>query len=395
MLTENKKATIWIISDTHLITSDLHDNGIAFDKMRQTSVGKDLDYQEIALKNFVKMANEKKPTAIVVTGDVTFNGELESAKKFAQIFSLLKDTKLLVVPGNHDIYDGWAREFRGEKQFYTPEISPENWKKIFNSSYNCATHQDQNSLAYSVQLNPNYYLIMLDSNYYGNREAKGAPLTQGAIGDKQLAWLEQELIFSQKKDLKPILFMHHNLYAHNPAVNKNFVLDDAIKLRQLCEKYNVKLAFSGHIHAQNIMSPKGNTPTTEVVTGSFCTNDQPYGVLQLSTNEAEYHKHSFKMTPYLSQEEKKNDILVNFHTYLENLQWQSFTSGSIKNKLLARLSINYFTGNNHLSQEEYEQMKKSKDYQALMQLSPQMRFYAQTMYDTSNHSNIYVKVNFR
>lgn len=385
---------IWIISDTHLIASSLHDGGIAFDKMRKTSVGKDLDYQEVALKCFVKMAQEKKPAAIVVTGDVTFNGELFSAKKFAQIFAPLKDTKLLVLPGNHDIYDGWAREFHGDRQLYTPEISPEDWKKIFKESYDCASNQDPNSLAYSVKLK-NYYLIMLDSNYYGDHEAQGAPLTQGEIGDKQLKWLKNELEFAKEKQLHPILFMHHNLYAHNPAVNKNFVVDDSEKLRKLCQKYDVRLAFSGHIHAQNIAMPEPPTPTLEVATGSFCSNDQPYGVLTLKPDQAEYQKYSFDMTPYLNEIEKENDILRNFHTYLENLQWLSFTSGSVKNKLLARLSINYFSGNNHLSQAEFEKMKQSQDFQEIMKLDPQMRAYAETLYDTSNHSNLHAKIDFR
>lgn len=391
---EKENHEIWIISDTHLISQDLHDNGAAFIKMKKTSVGKDLDYQEIALKSFAKMAQEKTPDAIVVTGDVTFNGELKSAQKFAQIFSSLTKTKLLVVPGNHDIYDGWAREFRGEQQFYTPETSPEDWKAIFKTSYKDAVSQDPSSLAYSVKLG-NYYLIMLDSNYYGHQEAKGAPLTQGEIGDKQLSWLKEELESSKNAGLYPILFMHHNLYAHNPAVNKNFVLDDAEKLRKLCEEYDVRLAFSGHIHAQNILEPQDSTPTTEIVTGSFCSNDQPYGVLDLYPNYCEYHKYAFDMKPYLSEEEKKNNILKNFHTYLENLQWSSFTSGSVNNKLLARLSINYFTGNNHLDQTEFEKMKQSPDFKEIMQMNPQLRFYAQTLYDTSDHSNIYAKIDFR
>lgn len=117
MITNDLNTEIWVISDTHLIADNLHDNGQAFSQMQKTSQGKDLYYQETALSAFCRMANEKKPAAIVVTGDVTFNGERESAERFAKIFRSLKDTKLLVIPGNHDIFDGWLVNFVVKSSF--------------------------------------------------------------------------------------------------------------------------------------------------------------------------------------------------------------------------------------------------------------------------------------
>ena len=155
MLTQDKKTSFWVISDTHLIADSLHDHGQAFSQMQKTSQGKDLYYQETALSAFVRMAQKKKPAAIIVTGDVTFNGERVSAEKFAEIFKPLEETQLLVLPGNHDIYDGWAREFRGKKQYYAGQISPRMWRNIFKTSYKNAVSVDDKSLAYSVQLNQN------------------------------------------------------------------------------------------------------------------------------------------------------------------------------------------------------------------------------------------------
>ena len=97
MITENDAAKFWVISDTHLIADSLHDNGQAFSQMQKTSQGKDLYYQEVVLSAFVKKALDKKPDAIIVTGDVTFNGERVSAQRFAEIFKPLKGkTKLLI-----------------------------------------------------------------------------------------------------------------------------------------------------------------------------------------------------------------------------------------------------------------------------------------------------------
>lgn len=320
MITNDLNPEIWVISDTHLIADSMHDNGQAFSRMQKTSQGKDLYYQETALAAFCRMANQKKPAAIVVTGDVTFNGERTSAEEFAKIFKGLTDTKLLVLPGNHDIFDGWARDFRGKKQFYAGEISPMFWRSIFAKSYRQADEKDSDSLAYTVQLNPDYLLVMADSNYYGNEETTEAPHTRGAIGKKQLKWLEKQFKKASQNNLRPILFMHHNLYAHNPAVNRGYVVDDAVDLRRLCARYNVKLAFSGHIHAQNILGPQGMTPTTEVVTSSFCSTDQGYGTVRLHHRHITYVRKSFDMRPYLTDKEKQDYTLMHFHNYLQNLQ---------------------------------------------------------------------------
>lgn len=410
MITEDLNTEFWVISDTHLIADSLHDNGQAFSRMQKTSQGKDLYYQETVLKAFMKMAQEKKPAAIIVTGDVTFNGERVSAEKFAQIFKPLKDTKLLVVPGNHDIFDGWAREFRGKKQFFAGEISPMFWKSIFSKSYRHSQSKDSNSLAYSVQLNPNYYLLLLDSNYYGKEETTDAPHTRGAIGKKQLKWVEEQLKYASENNLRPILFMHHNLYAHNPAVNRGYVLDDAVELRRLCSRYNVKLAFSGHIHAQNILPPQGTTPTTEIVTSSFCSNDQGYGVVRIHQHHITYVRKTFDMSKYLTDEEKQNYTLSHFHEYLEDLQLGSIAADLMQSdlrknhnsldlvremgKLFARMNYNFYTGHNHLKSSELNKIHATEAYQTLIKQHPEYRLYLKTLYDTSDHSNLQVKIRY-
>ncbi|WEV40679.1 metallophosphoesterase [Lactobacillus sp. ESL0681] len=405
MITNNLKSEFWILTDTHLIADQLHDNGAAFKRMQQTSQGKDLVYQEIALTAFCKMAQEKKPAAIIVTGDLTFNGELISAQKFQEIFSKLTQTKVLVLPGNHDIFDGWARGFKGEKQLFTKQISPYDWREIFKQSYACAFSQDQNSLAYSVQLNPQYLLLMLDSNIYGQKDSVKAPITEGSISEEQIIWLRKQLDYAQEHDLRPLLFMHHNLYVHNPAVNQGFVLNNAAQLRQLCEKYQIKIAFSGHIHAQNIIGPVEKTPTIEVVTSSFCSYDQAYGVVKLDDQGLLYQRKIFDMTPYLTEAELQNQTVANFHEYLKNIQLKNLAGNSSEQGPLSPLerqikqtfleiNYNYFTGHNHISSAELKKLTTSTEYQTLIQQKPQLNKYLKSLFDTSDHSNLIAKITY-
>lgn len=410
MLTQDKKTSFWVISDTHLIADSLHDHGQAFSQMQKTSQGKDLYYQETALSAFVRMAQKKKPAVIIVTGDVTFNGERVSAEKFAEIFKPLKETQLLVLPGNHDIYDGWAREFRGKKQYYAGQISPRMWRNIFKTSYKNAVSVDDESLAYSVQLNPDYLLILADSNDYGKEEATTAPATAGFLGREQRRWIKSQLQYASENNLQVIFCMHHNLYAHNPAVNKGYVVDDYRELRKLLAQYNVKLVFSGHIHAQNIMLPQDPCPATEVVTASFCSNDQGYGVVKVSPKEVSYTCHHFKMKDYLTDKEKQNWTLTHFHDYLENIQLGTISAELMQKdlyqnhddldtvrkmgRLFGEMNYHFFTGKNHIESEELQKLKKSPIYQRLIADNPHYELYLQTLYDMSNHDNLHVKIKY-
>lgn len=410
MLTQDKKTSFWVISDTHLIADSLHDDGQAFSQMQKTSQGKDLYYQETALSAFVRMAEEKKPAAIIVTGDVTFNGERVSAERFAEIFKPLTKTKLLVLPGNHDIYDGWAREFHGKKQYYAGQISPRMWRNIFRTSYETAVSVDNSSLAHSVQLNPDYLLILADSNDYGKEESSTAPATAGFLGKEQRKWIKEQLQYASQNNLRVIFCMHHNLYAHNPAVNKGYVVDDYRELRKLLAQYNVKLVFSGHIHAQNIMSPQNSCPATEVVTACFCSNDQGYGVVKVSPKEISYTCHHFKMKDYLTDKEKQNWTLTHFHDYLENIQLGTISAELMQEdlyrnhddlksvrqmgRLFGEMNYYFFTGKNHIDFDELQKLKKSEIYQRLISENPQYELYLQTLYDTSVHDNLHVKIKY-
>ncbi len=71
-ITKDRDARLYLISDTHLIANELHDDGIAFQHMRDTSAGKDLDYQEIALTAFTRMLLKKKTYSFNYYGRFNF-----------------------------------------------------------------------------------------------------------------------------------------------------------------------------------------------------------------------------------------------------------------------------------------------------------------------------------
>ncbi len=77
------------------------------------------------MEALVAQVEQERPKALLVSGDLTFNGEYQSFVDLANFFKQIESfgTKVLVEPGNHDIADGWARKFIGEQNYKTRQLT--------------------------------------------------------------------------------------------------------------------------------------------------------------------------------------------------------------------------------------------------------------------------------
>lgn len=401
-ITKDRDARLYLISDTHLIANELHDDGIAFQHMRDTSAGKDLDYQEIALTAFTRMLLKKKPTALIITGDLTFNGEKASAERLHKIFApLLKaGIHLFTIPGNHDIFDGWARKFENDKELYAAQISPFDWKRIFSDGYQNSINTDPTSLSYSVNLNKKYHLVFLDTNIYGQHESNASPTTNGELSMQQLEWLAVDLAKARSNNQHSLLFMHHNLYDHNKIIHGGYTLDNAGDLHKLCNQYHVAAVFSGHIHAQNIIRGDSECLTPDIATSCFCMTDQGYGIIDISIDQLSYQRYSFTMSPYLTDNEKSQLPQKAFQKYLAdifdftNRSQMSWLYREVTNPkeqkeiidFIDQLNWNFFVGKSNYSSAQRQKLKAKTAYQLITQKLPEMKAYLDTLLAVNENS---------
>ncbi|MCI1942841.1 MAG: metallophosphoesterase [Lactobacillus sp.] len=386
-ITTSREPVLWILSDTHLLARNLHDYGPAFRRMELTTAGKDLAYQEWRLQGLVDLAITKRPTAIIITGDLTFNGEYESARRLADIFAALEvlGIPLLVVPGNHDINDGWARSFHGQQMEFAREISLSDWKNLFFASYMHATSQDPSSLAYSVNLNDQYRLLLLDSCLYQPFFNYDDPVTNGAISQAELQWVKSQLAEAKAAGQRCLVFMHHDLYRHNRLIHRGFVLDNADEVERLLAEYQVTAVFAGHIHAQNILPANDQRKLPEIVTSAFCMTDQGYGVVQLSPTGLIYQRRSFarpeqEFAAYLHSIFFKRDqrpILQKLAgREIDPQLWQACTH------LLAKMHWAYFTGSNLISEKDLTALQQTPAFNWLVQEQIMRPDYLLSLYHT-------------
>lgn len=400
---EPKNNTFWIATDIHFIAPSLHDDGKEFQFIKGTAAGKDLDYQEESLTAFVAKAKKVKPAAIILTGDLTLNGEKQSAKEMAKILAPVKKTgtKILAIPGNHDIFDGWARKYQGDTKERIAQISPADFKEFFPDGYKLATSTDSASLSYAIKIDKKYDFIFLDTNEYPIQTSRAQPHTGGQVKDETLNWLEKRLQIAESKNKVPILFMHHNLFIHNPLVYKGYVLSNAQTLKSLLAKYQVPIVFSGHIHAQDIMKdPTGKTDITEVVTSSFAIADHAYGELKLTPGKISYHRQTVDVDAWAKENKMTAKNLSQHNAYLkelffkdgQRLAYQQLLDQNVRDenilapaaKLVGEVNYNYFTGQDNYSSKKREQIKQSFAYKELGKYSPFLQKYIDSAINDTN-----------
>ena len=149
---------ITIISDLHVMVPELLVNeGTAFEeylardrKMLRESV-------EI-LDTLVVSILELKPDLVMVTGDLTKDGERVSHELVASQLERLTDAgiQVLVVPGNHDINNPDAKVFDGDTATSTDTITRREFAAIYrHAGYDTRSRRDPDSLSYCRDVTDN------------------------------------------------------------------------------------------------------------------------------------------------------------------------------------------------------------------------------------------------
>lgn len=272
---------LYLITDGHYFSPQLTDYQEAYWEAMGRDDGKNIeDIREIT-QIWVDEVLEMRPKAVILSGDITLDGEKQSHLELADLLRPIYEAGIivLVVPGNHDINNHRAGRFEGEKKLPTDTVSPEEFLEIYQDfGYSEAYARDEHSLSYIYRLDEKRFLLMLDSSVYIPENK-----VYGTIREETLRWLEEELSELAKMDAYIVSVAHHNLLPQSRFYTKEVTLTNYRDVVDLHERFGIRIWLSGHLHLQRIKSHK-NEPgdleererTTELVTGPFATYPYPY-----------------------------------------------------------------------------------------------------------------------
>jgi len=249
---------IMVATDLHYLSKSINDGGEAFCNVMSKGDGKVMTYIEEIMDAFVLEVIKRKPDALILLGDLTFNSErishIELAAKLDNIVGA--GVPVYLIPGNHDINHERCMGFRGNEVYKVESVSAKEFQEIYHKcGYSHAEYFDKSSASYVAKLSKSLYVIMLDTNSYG----------QNYLGEQALIWLEDVLKEISKPDVHILGVSHQNLLEHNFMFTEGFMIKNAQKIEEIYKKYNVKLNLSGHMHIQHI-EDRG---VAEIVTSSL------------------------------------------------------------------------------------------------------------------------------
>lgn len=269
--------TFLIGTDLHFLSQSLTDNGEYFTRIIKNGDGKVMLYIDDLVNEFFNQVIVQKPDALLLTGDLTFNGELFSHQEMAQKLKTVEDAGIdvFVLPGNHDI-NTECYSFEGNGYFETKTTNSEQFYKLYaDFGYNQAIATDENSASYIVELLPYFWLIMLDTSSQ----------SYNALTPETMNFLEEKLLYAQENNIRVVTGSHQNLISHNKMFEFGFLINNSVDVVSLFKKYNVLCNFSGHIHIQHIAK---ENDFYDIATGALSVCENNYGELIINENSLSY-----------------------------------------------------------------------------------------------------------
>jgi UDP-2,3-diacylglucosamine pyrophosphatase LpxH len=282
-----------VISDLHFYDNRLGTTGKAFQEYLDADRKLLVLSDEIIGTAMERIAGQEADF-VLVPGDLTKDGEKICHQGVVRHLQTLTKSgkKVFVVPGNHDINNPESHRFIGDITEPEPSIDPAEFKAIYQElGYGDALAQDPDSLSYVAEPMEGLWILALDSNRYKENRPGHPPLVGGAFSDQTLAWIEARLIAAQRENKAVIVFQHHGIMEHYPANEKfygQYLVADHEKVAGLLSRYQVRLVFTGHFHAQDI-TRKRIEDTDQVIfdieTGSMVTAPCPYRMVELNKDK--------------------------------------------------------------------------------------------------------------
>ena len=235
---ETKEISIAVASDIHLLSNNLiPETNTTYTKGMLTKDGRaqELDYQLV--EELIETVNKNNIPYLVLTGDLTFCGEVDSHLELVKLLKKSTKTKVLVIPGNHDMNYFNALTFVDDRAGTAQCLYYEDFRSTYNDfGYGDAISIDELSHSYFYKLDDNNYGLFLDTTNCEYNFEEGSTFVGGYVEESTLAWMEEQLEFAKENNINVISFSHHNLLAHNELFIKQYVIHNNEDVLNLYKK---------------------------------------------------------------------------------------------------------------------------------------------------------------
>ncbi|MBR5725126.1 MAG: metallophosphoesterase [Muribaculaceae bacterium] len=273
---------IAIISDVHLISPELMTSGGAIDRA-DASDSKMMAMSDDIMASLVDSLIDMHPVVVMLTGDLTYNGERLSHERMAWHLSRLKQNGIqpLVIPGNHDCNNPNAKCYDGDDVHPTATVSREEFAQLYSDfGYGEHSMRDTASLSYCCEPIEGIVIIGIDSNMdelntlTSRGDSSNSYHNGGRIKPETLQWVIDQATLARQQGKHIIAMMHHHLVQHFDQEDRllaNYIVQHHDTIAQQLMQAGVHTVFTGHLHvtdAATQCSNDGSDSIVEIATGS-------------------------------------------------------------------------------------------------------------------------------
>lgn len=301
---------IAVLSDTHYYplnyVSDCEDY--------RTYVGGDpkmLEESGSILDAALAMVREDRPDILLVSGDLTKDGEKLGHQQLAERFQQIEDssdTEVFVINGNHDIYNYQdSCTFENGQRESAETTTPDEFKQIYaNFGYNgefeaqyfanpnAASGEQAGGLSYTVDLGK-FTIVAVDSGMYSPDAGTGYDtnehVTAGRVDEDLMPWVVEQTKNAEAEGDTVIGLMHHGLVPHftgEENILSEYVVENWRDVASQFADAGMRYIFTGHMHANDMAQFTSNAGNaiTDLETGSLSSWMSPVRTVTLTKGAA-------------------------------------------------------------------------------------------------------------
>ena len=296
---------IAVVSDIHVMDPRLLANDAASNEPWITDFAgerKMLDKSAGLFTQLVKALKSSKPDILLITGDLTKDGEKAShdyvKAGLEELTASLHNIKVFVIPGNHDIasstgtlykYDGTTRTaLEQEEKITTVDAFATQYNGYGYGDANSA--YDTNSKSYATEPVPGLVIIGIDSH-------------SATISSETLTWVSEQATAARDKGKQVIAMMHHPLFPHITGADMfidTYALANYTDIRNALITAGVKVILTGHFHTSDIAYDWKDDESDgiyDINTGSLISYPCDYRMLTLSQDKQTLNVTTLSLTP--------------------------------------------------------------------------------------------------
>lgn len=252
-----KPVSFYLVTDTHYFENDLGAEGKAFEKMMATEQYFMRESSAIVKSTFARISEDKGTDVVIIPGDLTKNGEIESHKSFIKELYKLKESgkKIFVITAGHD-YGEFSYAYKNDERIQVEGTDFNALCDMYRDfGYGDAIALDEPTHSYVAEIAEGVRMLAICCDSLNQ--------PKGAMDERHMAWAKEQIDKAKEDNCSVFAICHYPIIPSVPVFD--LVGDAKIKewrkVASFLADNGVELVLTGHMHIQSInefYSEKGN-----------------------------------------------------------------------------------------------------------------------------------------